>query len=211
MDKILRFAIVALLAFTYVIIHPDEAFADNAVVNNCSVYLDLPDYLTVNDNDDDNDEISDMDIRPAPSVAADSVVGEMDTVKITVVGTADKKAATVTVTLLPSTDAITRIDGFWPGTTTITGGNTTGNEPAGEEKRSTKASPFTFTVPAGTTVTQTLYIEGIKNSAAKNDVQIQAVIDSPADTTSSPPILAAHEETYPPHQDNNRLPSGSGC
>ena len=139
------------------ITHADDPPLVNEVPNNCGIYIYADkNWLSVNDNDDNNDEIWDFDTEP--------VVGEKDTLKITVTGTADKSDATVTVSIETGAD---KIDGFWEGTLTVSGQSTTGTELDGQEKRSSKKT--TFTVPKGGSATQTLYIEGIKHSDSLKD------------------------------------------
>lgn len=130
-------------------------------------------WLIVNDNDDNVDEKWDMDVEP--------ISDEKDTIKISVTGTADKSDATVTVSIIEGPE---HIDGFWPGTLKIDGAiqNAGGQteaalEKSGKEKNGPKK--MTFTVPAGKTAIQTLYIEGILHSDKLNDVKISAKIVAP--------------------------------
>jgi len=154
--------------------HADDPPLVNEDPNNCGISISADkNWLSVNDNDDNNDEQWDFNTEP--------VVGEKDTLKITVTGTADKNDATVTVSIETGSD---KIDGFWEGTLTVSGQASTGTELDGQEKRSDKKT--TFTVPKGGSATQTLYIEGIKHSASLRDVKINARIEAPAGTTPDP-------------------------
>jgi hypothetical protein len=130
-------------------------------------------WLIVNDNDDNVDEKWDMDVEP--------ISNEKDTIKITVTRTADKSDATVTVSIIEGPE---HIDGFWPGTLKVDGAiqNAGGQteaalEKSGKEKNGSKK--MTFTVPAGKTAIQTLYVEGILHSDTLNDVKISAKIVAP--------------------------------
>jgi esterase/lipase superfamily enzyme len=155
----------------------------NEVPNNCGISISADqNWLSVNDNDDNNDEIWDFETESKTS-GAEPVVGEKDTLKITVTGTADKSEATVTVSIDTGSD---KIDGFWEGTLTISGQSPTGTELDGQEKRTPKKTTFTFTVPKGSSATQTLYIEGIKHSDSLKDVKINARIEAPAGITPDP-------------------------
>ncbi len=153
----------------------------NTKPQNCGVELAVPDWICVNDNDDDKDEKWDFDIEPES--------GEKDTAKITVTGTADKSDATVTIEVAAGSD---KIDNFWKGTRTE-GSNVTGTELDGKEKRSGKTS--SFTVPAGKTVVQTLYLEGIKHSDVTKDVKIKAKITAPEITIGNIKYEKCDKET----------------
>ena len=172
-------AAVVIIASPVTITHADEPpLGDpplvNEVPNNCGISISADqNWLSVNDNDDNHDEIWDFETEP--------VVGEEDTLKITIIGTADKSDATVTISIETGSD---KIDGFWEGTLTISGQASTGTELDGQEKRSSKKT--TFIVPKGSSATQTLYIEGIKHSDSLRDVKINAKIEAPAGTTPDP-------------------------
>jgi hypothetical protein len=163
----------------------------NEVPNNCGISISADqNWLSVNDNDDNHDEIWDFETESKTS-GAEPVVGEKDTLKITVTGTADKSEATVTVSIDTGSD---KIDGFWEGTLTISGQSLTiaqleelaQKELEGQKKDSSKKTTFTFTVPIGRSATQTLYIEGIKHSDSLKDVKINARIEAPAGITPDP-------------------------
>jgi hypothetical protein len=110
MEKLRRNSILGLMAFTIVIIPAHRALADNPVVGSY-VLLDVPDHLSVNDNDDNHDEKWDMDVEP--------LVGEQDTVKVTLTVFSAFSDGQVTVNIDYLGGAPGEIEGFWPGTLTI--------------------------------------------------------------------------------------------
>jgi hypothetical protein len=189
-------AAVVIIASPVTITHADEPpLGDpplvNEVPNNCGISISADqNWLSVNDNDDNNDEIWDFETESGAS-GAEPVVGEKDTLKITVTGTADKSEATVTVSIDTGSD---KIDGFWEGTLAISGQTLTSaqleelalKELEGQKKGSSKKTTFTFPVLEGSSATQTLYIEGIKHSDSLKDVKINARIEAPAGITPDP-------------------------
>ncbi|MBN8457663.1 MAG: N-acetylmuramoyl-L-alanine amidase [Verrucomicrobia bacterium] len=145
----------------------------------CSVRIEGPERVAVNDDDDidpedgSHDEELDYKIEPVP--------GENETKMISVTGTMAetcKGTATVEVEIKKGLDS--RIEGFWPGRKSVVDkdGNVIsndGNDTDGREKRSGKSHPYTFDVSPGQKVTVHLWIEGIKHSTGTEpDVLIEA-------------------------------------
>jgi len=148
--------------------------------------------IVVNDNDDNNDEYWDYMVDDIPFV-------DPDLQALTVKAIALDQPVTVTIRSeslrglgspgTPATGGL--IDGFYPGLkTTYPGGTTTGSDNDGKSKTTFLSAPYTFTVPANTTITHNLFFEGQRNSAAVDDVVIEAVIETSSIEAGSPPCLA---------------------
>ena len=117
------------MAFNYAFIlcHPAFAVSEDNTVVASHVLLTLPASLSVNDDDDNNDEEWDKETEP--------VEGENDTVMITVTAFSAFSAGVVTVSI--DSAALDKIEGFWPGTLTIIGGDTetvSGSDENGKKK-----------------------------------------------------------------------------
>jgi hypothetical protein len=155
------------------------------------VKLTGPDAIVVNDNDDNNNEqwdkaednleLIDADVKPIKikAVALDQPV------TVTISSEAMKTAGDT-----GTSTAGGLIGGFYPGLKTTTPGATTGSDSDGQSKIGRISVPYTFTVPANTTITQNLFIDGQRNSATMEDVVIEATIDSSGIEAGTPPCAA---------------------
>ncbi|MES2995406.1 MAG: hypothetical protein V4733_01185 [Verrucomicrobiota bacterium] len=155
----------------------------NPLDQNVGVDVTVPEWLSVNDDDDNDDNKFDFDVEP--------LSGKTDTAQVTITATADKSPAIVRVEIIPP--GTSKIEGFWAGTLTIDGTVIEDSESKGKVKESAKKT--SFTVPAGKSGTQTLYIEGIDHSAAKGDIKIKATLDAPEITIIDQPYRAVTGKT----------------
>lgn len=136
--------------------------------------------LLVNDDDDNGDEIPDKDNDRLAFV-------DNDVQPITVKATALDQAIKVTIdsnelyTTVGTTPSGSGglIDGVYPGKR-LTNGVASGSDAEGQSKIGWKEGIYTIDVPANSTIVQNLYIEGLRESAAIDDVVIDAVILTPS-------------------------------
>jgi hypothetical protein len=141
----------------------------NLQTQNCGVYVTVAPHICRNVDDDqtpDSEQYEQWDIDHIPSD------GENDLKTITITGTAGPTGGTMTLEILAGGDKINGI--FW--------------KDGSKEEQEYRLS---WSVPANSSRSETLYIEGYANSAASKDVKFKGTINCPAGTVGSVNYSAA--------------------
>jgi len=150
-------------------ISASQATGVNPQSQSCGVYVEVGPHVCRKVDDDqtpDSERYEQWDIDNIPSD------GEDDLETITITGTAGPTGGTMTLEILAGGDKINGI--FWKD----------GNKEEQEYQLS-------WSVPANSSRTETLYIEGFANSGAAKDVKFKGTINCPVGTVGSVNYSAA--------------------
>lgn len=141
----------------------------NLQTQNCGVYVTVAPHICRNVDDDqspDSEQYEQWDIDNIPSD------GEDDLKTITITGTAGPTGGTMTLEILAGGDRINGI--FWK-----------------DGSKEEQEYQLSWSVPANSSRTETLYIEGFANSGAAKDVKFKGTINCPVGTVGSVNYSAA--------------------
>jgi hypothetical protein len=146
-----------------------QATGVNPQSQSCGVYVEVGPHICRNVDDDqspDSEQYEQWDIDNIPSD------GEDDLKTITITGTAGPTGGTMTLEILAGGDRINGI--FWK-----------------DGQKEEQAYQLSWPVPANSSRTETLYIEGYANSGAPKDVKFKGTINCPAGTVGNVNYKAA--------------------
>jgi hypothetical protein len=148
--------------------------ANNISTQSCGVYVTVDPHICRNVDDDqtpDSEDYEKWDIDHDPSDAED------DLKPITITGHAGPTGGTMTLEIISGGDKIDNT--FWE-----------------DDKKDQQAYQLSWYVPANTSRSETLYIEGFANSDVPKDVKFRAIINCPAGTVGGTNYSACSSTDY---------------